>query len=174
MKYYTGIGSRTISPSEYTTLVYIGKTLKGEGWTVRSGGADGSDSAFGEADPEGDHFVPWRDFAKLKGLHEINVNQFQPKILERANQIASEYHPIWNSLKPAVQLLHARNVFQILGHNLDNPSKFVVLCADQDKNGVKGGTGQSVRLARSLNIPCFNIRIEEDLIRIQKWLTKVL
>lgn len=169
-KVYTGIGSRKIGKENYAFLFQIGKKLKEQGWIVRSGGAQGADSAFGEADPLGEHYVPWRNFAVLKNLSEINVNQFKRDILEKAAKIAAEHHKKWDSLSSAVQLLHTRNVFQIFGRSLDSPSKMVIFWAPEEKGEVVGGTGQAIRIARSYNIPTYNTYFSETKERLQKWL----
>ncbi len=64
---------------------------------------------------------------------------------------------------------HARNVQQVLGKNLDTPTKFVVCWtpdgAEQRTSNKTGGTGQAIRVAISNNIPVFNLynegRLEE-------------
>lgn len=43
---YTGVGSRTLSEDNQNIIVQVAKHLAGRGYKVRSGGADGSDSAF--------------------------------------------------------------------------------------------------------------------------------
>jgi hypothetical protein len=44
--YYAGIGSRTTPPEFQEYFSVLGQVLQNLGWTLRSGGADGADSAF--------------------------------------------------------------------------------------------------------------------------------
>ena len=44
-KYITIIGSRNITDAEFFTLQKMASSLHGMGYTLRSGGADGSDSS---------------------------------------------------------------------------------------------------------------------------------
>ena len=50
-----------------------------------------------------------------------------------------------------------RNGCQVLGLNLDDPVDAVVCWTKDGKGG--GGTGQAIRIAKSRNIPIFDIAI---------------
>lgn len=54
-----------------------------------------------------------------------------------------------------------RNIFQILGENLDNQTKLVICWTE-------GGTGQALRLAESLNIPIIDLALDGALDRVQQ------
>ena len=60
--------------------------------------------------------------------------------------------------------LHTRNVYQVLGLDLNTPSEFVVCYADVDKhNNVIGGTATAVNIAKEVGIPVYNISVKEQL-----------
>jgi len=52
----------------------------------------------------------------------------------------------------------ARNYRQIMGVGKYPMVKCVICCANPTKDGVKGGTGQAVRIAKSISVPVFNVR----------------
>ena len=75
--------------------------------------------------------------------------------------LAEKFHPAWNRCSYGTKKLHARNGCQILGKNLQTPATMVVCWTPGGKGG--GGTGQAIRIAKSLNIPIFDLAIEGKL-----------
>ena len=149
-KYFTGVGSRQtpegLSPfiSKIVTFLYT------KNYILRSGGAEGADTFFEAGVPKGaekEIYLPWKEFNNNKStLYHIT---------DEAKQLASQFHPIWDDLSYGAQLLHSRNMYQVLGKNLDKPSSFLICWT---KNGMlKGGTAQAMRLAIHYNIPIFNL-----------------
>lgn len=165
MKYYTGIGSRSTPATILTLMTALGEHFAKEGFTLRSGGAEGADSAFEmgaiAARVPSDIYLPWRDFNKHPSpLFEITTE---------ALALAEKYHPAWDKCSQGAKRLHARNMYQILGIDLHNPSAFVVCWTPQGSGS--GGTGQALRVAKDANIPIFDLgndAILEDLQRLLK------
>ncbi|MGL4800502.1 MAG: hypothetical protein ACRCWY_14070, partial [Cellulosilyticaceae bacterium] len=117
---------------------------------LRSGGADGADLACelgcDKSNGKKDIFIPWKGFNKSKSLlYDITPNHFK---------IAAFFHPDWDSLKDSVKRLHARNVSQILGQDLDMLSAFVVCYTPNGKGS--GGTGQALRIAKHYKVRIFD------------------
>ena len=159
MAFFAGIGSRQTPINIIKDMVHISKKLVSAGYTLRSGGADGADSAFelgaDNAILTDDHerkqiFLPWKGFNK-------RVSQFDHPTHD-AFEIAKKFHPAWNKLSSGGKALHARNVHQILGPDLDSPVEFVV-CWTPDGQ-ISGGTGQALRIAMKLEIPIHNLAIK--------------
>lgn len=73
----------------------------------------------------------------------------------------------YETLAEIIGKLNGRKYFALGNHC---PSKFLVCWAEPSKDGVKGGTGLAWRIAKSNNIPCFNLYIEEDLKRVTKYI----
>lgn len=146
---YAGIGARITPPEIQDFMTAAAIQLSSHDMVLRSGGADGADLAFERgADPtKKEIYLPWGGF---------NGNRSK-LVLEdpRAFEIAAQYHPKWLRLNQAVQKLMARNVYQLLGRNLDDPVRFV-LCWTEGGKGM-GGTGQALRIARDINIPVFDM-----------------
>lgn len=152
---YTGIGSRE-TPQEYLDMFErMGIWLGLRGGILRSGGANGADSAFErgvdrlkEVHPElskKEIYLPWKGFNNNNSpLYTIDHN---------AIVIAQNIHPNWDKLSSSVKKLMARNTYQIIG--LDNTLSDFVVC--YTPNGDKiGGTSQAIRLAEQYDIPIFN------------------
>lgn len=145
---YAGIGRRTIAPDIRESFEKFGRVAQEKGFKLRSGGADGCDLAFEKyVRPENKEiYLPW------KGFNGSESPLFH--ISKECRIIASKIHPNWGKLKPSTQLFMARNCYQILGINLNEPVDFVV-CWTENGN-VTGGTGQALRLAQTYDIRIFN------------------
>lgn len=134
------------------------------GFILRSGGADGADAAFesgvAKAASElntnleslAEIYLPWKGFRK-------NQSPLYGSC-KRARLLAKEFHPNWANVSPAGRDFHGRNMYQILGRNLDKPSSFV-LCWTKD-GAITGGTGQALRLAQEYGIPILNFACHDD------------
>jgi hypothetical protein len=163
MKYYAGIGSREIGLDIEKELIYIGLRLSYLGYTLRSGGAKGSDFAFEFGNdcnngtklmpiPQKEIFLPWKNFNNSVSPLYLKSNYSNLEL------IASKIYPDWDSASDAVRRLHARNVQQILGEipGTSEPSDFVVCYSPRPKNQYRG-TMFGIELAVRNNIPVYNL-----------------
>lgn len=150
MPYYTGIGSRSTPPDVQKLFQYIAGTLAQDGYVLRSGAAPGADTAFEYgckmAHGPAEIYLPWRMFN--------NSPSRLWKIPDEAFDIAGTIHPNWNVLSHTDRKLHARNVMQVLGEDLNTPSIFVV-CWTKDGKRI-GGTRTAIVLAERYDIPVYN------------------
>lgn len=141
--WYAGIGSR-ITPNEVCDkATHIAKGLEKIGFTLRSGGAVGIDTAF-----------------------EKGVKEKEKKIILRpthatdeAIQLASTFHPAWEKCNEHARKLHGRNAMIILGTDLKKPAKFVLYWAPSETHG---GTAMGVAIAKANDIPTFNFKNFEE------------
>ena len=151
---YAGIGSRKTPQNILFQMTEVAEQLEQCGWTLRSGGAKGADTAF-------------ENGAKKKQIFLASGD-----IPNEAFDLASQYHPTWGGLPPYVKRLHARNCQQILGRNLDCHVRFVVCWtpdgAETTTTKETGGTGQAIRVANAYNIPVFNLANEGRLEQIKE------
>lgn len=172
MKYYTGVGSRETPSDILDLMTRIAGKLATQGWILRSGGAGGADTAFLRGAIAGggsyENYVAWKGFSKEfteilpdyeKSFNVLtNVENINPRIYSR-------------SLKDAVLRLHSRNVNQVLGMNLNTPSKFVILYAPEGgANKVTGGTNTAYQVAKYFDIPVFNLFKSVDRGRLELFL----
>lgn len=182
-RYFTGIGSRQPTPDQAEPFSgrfrelrdltrYLSYCLTAYGWHLRSGAAEGMDTYFEEGalkSPQVDLekieiYLPWRDFnAHLHasgGRHHVVTPHLPP--YQQAQALVADFHPRGDRLSPGALRLHTRNIFQVLGRDLNTPSKAVFLCAKPLANGhVQGGTNTAVQVARRYGIPCVNLYYAE-------------
>lgn len=149
-RHYAGIGSRETPLDIMAFMTKIARWLDRRDYVLRSGGADGADTAFAKGSTHKEIFLPWEGFNGSWGSPVVD-----PAIWTRAEQIASNFHPAWDRCSPAARKLHTRNVYQVLGADLKTPSRFVVCWTKDGK--ASGGTGQALRIAEASRIPIFNL-----------------
>lgn len=174
-KPYTGVGSRE-TPIEILGLMSVlGYYLAKDGYTLRSGGAPGADTAFeagawaaldadGTTKPE--IYLPWEGF---EGRTRVSRTEPQTEAFE----IAKQAHPNWFGLSPAGKKFHARNVHQVLGFNVTDPSvSGFLVCWTRDAKG-GGGTGQALRLAKQYGVrEVYDLANREHLDTIKSFIPK--
>lgn len=163
--YYAGIGSRNIPKGIPLLMMKLAGRLEDLGFTLRSGGADGSDSAFEVGVTRKEIYLPW------KGFNNNDSKYHKPT--KDAYELSLQYHPAWHSLKDSVKSLMARNAHQVLGYDLKTPSDFVV-CWTPDgaetagqRSSKTGGTGQAIEIAYFNKIPVFNLHNSDAMERLK-------
>lgn len=173
MPYYTGVGSRETPPEIIKKLRFIAHWLARNGFILRSGAADGADTAFEQGC---DHvaggkkiYLPWKNFSRRFDIRFVPIS-------DAAYELASTLHPAWIHLKPGMQSLHARNTYQVLGEFLDSPSDFTVCWTADGAETLEaitkktGGTATAIRLSLLKGIPVFNLRNEASVERFKTFL----
>jgi hypothetical protein len=150
LKFYAGIGSRTSPPETLKLMTEIAIVLHNKQYILRSGGAEGADTAF----------------AKGAGLTPYVVI-FRPRDTYRnpaAIELAAKFHPAWDQCNDYARQCHGRNAMIILGLELDNPVQFVVCWTPPDIP--YGGTKLGMRIAEAHNIPVYNLALAGDQARL--------
>lgn len=166
--YYSGIGSRKTPPEVLLAMTGIATFAEQKGLTLRSGGAEGADTAF--------EYGVFDHNNKEIYLSKYQYRGHVSKLYSPHDEdflIASRYHPKWKSLVKSYKLLHARNVQIILGPYPDRiHSKFVV-CWTHDgafnhatRTKESGGTGMGISVASAYDIPVFNLYYEHSYRRV--------
>lgn len=151
---YAGIGSRKAPTLALSLATQMAGKLAAASWTLRSGGAPGMDTAFevGAGHGSKEIYIPWAGFEQR--AHGIVL---QGQLLERALLLAAQVHPNWGACNYGARLLHARNVAQIYGADLQTPVELVLCWAPPTPDGsVSGGTRTAVELARRADVPVYN------------------
>lgn len=164
--FYTGVGSRS-TPDEYLRRMQrAASTFANMGLVLRSGAAQGADTAFeqGALDAGGKTEI----YLPKKGFRGHTSPLHTPT--REARIFASKYHPNWPILGGLGRDFMARNCYAVLGQTLDSPSAFVLCYTPGGK--VVGGTGHALRVAADYDIPIFNMgnqtleEIEEGIMEI--------
>lgn len=160
VKKYAGVGSRETPDNILDVMFKIGKSLAEKGLLLRSGGAEGADTAF----EDGCDIVRGK-----KEIFYAKNNRgciVEERFFDQAMHMASHVHPAWERCSDYAKRLHARNCFQVLGKELNDPVDFLV-CWTKD-GGPTGGTGQAIRLAMSKQVPIYNLYNEKDLVALRE------
>ena len=155
MKIYTGIGSRS-TPEHIITLIHgISKKLNEQGFLLRSGGANGADSAFEKFSTNREIYLPWDGFNRRIHDGSSYFEFLKCSGWTMANSSVNNFHPYHEKLSASARLLMARNFMQIMGADGKTPTNFVI-CWTKDGKDI-GGTSQALRIARHENIPILNL-----------------
>ena len=149
---YTGIGSRLTPAPILAEMTRIGRELACRGLILRSGAAQGADSAFEKGCDQGfgqkEIFLPWYRF------HGHDSRYYSPTsfAFKIAEQLIGEQ---WKWLKQPVKKLHARNVHEVLGIGCDDPVRYVLCWTPEGKT--IGGTATAIKLAHSVEVSVINL-----------------
>lgn len=159
--FYTGVGSRDITPDETTLITAIGKKMATLGYKLRSGAADGADTAFElgclETSLDREIYVPWNGFNKrFCGIYikEPSDNQFATA---RKFLVNNHILPWFDNMNMLSQLFHVRNYYQVVGFS-GVRSRVCVYAANENRGEPVGGTRTAVMVSRHFGIPTFNLR----------------
>lgn len=143
-------------------MIDIAKYLASSGWTLRSGGARGADTAFeaGAISNNGKKhiYLPQSPFNN----HRVGGDNFlltpDEKRLAR-NELSFDILTHFDKMKPFAKNAHARNYFQIHGRKPEKKSQMIIYWCEEDGMGQPtGGTRTAVLLAREAGIPDFNLK----------------
>lgn len=140
---YAGVGSRKTPESILNMFTEIARRLERHSFVLRSGGADGADKAFED------------------GVLSLKEIYYAKDSTPESEKIAEAVHPAWHNCSSFAKKLHGRNVFQVLGRDMNDPVDFLICYTE---NGiVKGGTATAINIAINHNIPVFNFGKKEDI-----------
>ena len=151
--YYAGIGARATPIEVLAIMTNFATNMELSGFILRSGGADGADSAFEAGvvnNQNKEIYLPWKSFNNNNSpLHGVS---------KAALEMAAKYHPNWKACSIGARKFHARNCYQMLGYNLKTPVEFVACWTPKGK--ITGGTGQALRIAEDHGIYIDNFALE--------------
>jgi len=155
--FYTGVGSRKTPIHIMAIMKAIAEKHAALGYILRSGGAPGADVAF------------------ESGAGEKKNIFFAKHATKEAMAIAKTYHKAWDRVGDYARKLHGRNAFQVLGKELNSPSRGLI-CWTKDgcqcheaRSIVTGGTGTAISIADAYEIPISNLGDGEQLEKWRKW-----
>lgn len=156
-KKYAGIGSRKTPSNILTTMSNVAIVLARRGWLLRSGAADGADSAFESgcdlASGDKEIWLPWPGFNANASELVIGADHAW------AFSLMEKRYEWMIKAKSSVRNLIARNMIQILGPKGNEPVDMVFYWA-WDIPTKSSGTSYAVTLADSLKIPLVDLSTE--------------
>lgn len=172
---YTGVGSRKV-PSDISFLLScLSSLLESKGYILRSGGAIGCDTAFENGVQSNNN----------KHIYLTKADKFSNQFIRYTdNQIRNarmfiidnNVHPMWINLGKYDKELHTRNIFQVLGVDMNIKSKFLICWTRDGAHSIDectrstGGTATAIKVACLNNIPVFNLGYKPHFDRIISFL----
>ena len=168
-RFYAGIGARETPPRIQDIMTRLASKLEQDGWILRSGAAEGADSAFerGVINPQANAeiYLPRYKFpTRAKDPRVLpRIAGSQPQFINYQTlptaRAARQTVPVYNKYSAGKSDfwfdLMARNAMQVLGRDLRTPAKVVIAYTPEGK--VVGGTGQALRMAQNYKIPIRNL-----------------
>ena len=167
---YSGIGHRNTPEKVRDMMTSIGSQLAQMGFILRSGNAIGADQAWEEEVTR-----------KMKEIFIINRKHSCPfGIIPKFTQeqwdfVVRHYHggeTDFIKQSEYVQQLFLRNLNILCGKHLDDKVDFVAYWHEGEH--CDGGTGHTVAMAKTLEIPCFNIWSEKDQQAMDEFVTQLV
>lgn len=163
MKIYTGVGSRKTPERVLQLMEHLGIYLGAKSWLLRTGAADGADSAFEKGQEralgQSQIFLPWEGFngRSSREIKTAEVQVFdQPEWWTERYLLAAIGSDHMSRLSDGALKLHMRNVHQIIGPNEDSPRSNLVICWTPGGRLI-GGTATAIKLARNHQVPVLNL-----------------
>ena len=157
---YTGVGCLETPPDILDLMTRIAQKMQRCGIILRSGGAIGADMAF------------------ERGAGSLKQIFYSRDATPESIEIAARFHPAWHRVRaksPYVAGLHGRNVFQVLGRDLQSPSRGLICwtrdgCVSHSTRCFDtGGTGTAISIADVYGVPISNLAIPEHRAKWESW-----
>lgn len=162
--WFAGVGSRETPDDILALMRQISLALYAQGYGLSSGDAEGADTAFYEGAVMARQYqqngariyLAW-DGVRGRTADPANFFYDATKFAtwETARSMAEEVHPAWEKCGRGGIAMHTRNVFQILGHDLNSPVKAIIYWAKPvgKTETVKGGTNMALQMSIRAGIP---------------------
>lgn len=158
---YAGIGSRETPEPICAQMTMLAALFGAKGFMLRSGRAKRPMNPKPNTNSADLAFEAGADL--VSGPKMIRtVTAWQPAL-----DHAAQYHPNWPACDAHARELHGRNSLIMMGDTLAEPVQFVVCWTDG--GGVKGGTGQALRIAAAHSIPVYNLWYPDHHTALLEW-----
>lgn len=164
MTLITGIGSRQTPRNILDLFEGFGRYAKDMGWCIRSGHAPGADYAFERGCKTNCIvYLPWKNFNHQDPILGIpRVNPLREEVLE----LVYKYEPYARDLPDSIKKIKSRNIYQVLGENLNIPSNIVICWTPNGE--IIGGTGLALKVAQDHNITIYNLGVKSNFVSLDK------
>lgn len=167
IRYYAGIGSRETPVNVMSKMSIIAKILEEKQYVLRSGGANGADTAFEmgvNSWTKKDIYLPYPEFnGRSSKKSPFIYIPFGDEDFDKAYE-SIKVHPSKGKMGASAKNMMLRNYFQLYGIRNQPKSEFVICWTPDAANGTTikttyetGGSGQCIRLAALENIPVYNL-----------------
>lgn len=153
----------------------IGKELSDLGWTYRGGyeepGLMTMDIAVNKDSRE--IFVPWQGFNKGRHKHEGVLVCHCLETHLSAIEMAQQAYPTFKEETTEIQMYWVRNIYLLLGENLDKPTDLVIYYQD-GQTTAKTGSQYLLHAALQMEVPCFNIQNQQGMDKLYEYVSNTL
>lgn len=142
------------------------------GWHLRSGAAIGMDSWFERLwDNNKEIFIAKERISGKRHGYD-GANFVEGPLEVAAFNIMKHIHPKGSKLKGIAKAMHTRNIFQILGEDLNTPVDLIVYYAKFDDEGaeITDGTRTAVVLGKQRGINEFNLILPDERTRLLEYI----
>lgn len=160
--------NRGTPPEVHERIMKIAKELETLGYTARVGGVEGPEESVEKQYQTHELYLPWKNFNEKMSKNTFN----SPESLG----IARDYHPAWESIKPAIQAFYAKNVRMVLGQDLHAPVIFSIVWSEdgvehsKDRNARTGNVGHVIAVSTAVHRPVFNFAKPDAEKRLKQFL----
>lgn len=138
-------------------MTEIAKHLAKEGYILRSGAADGADTAFEEgAGDQKEILIPWRNYNNRKDIE-------YKFLYAAAVSSVKMFHPAFDVLSQGAIKLHARNFMILFGADPKAPAPVDFVICWTPGGSLRGGTAQALRIALHNDMIIYNLGKKDDL-----------
>jgi len=151
---YTGIGELNASVRTVIELREIGLLLARKDWVLRSGHETTCDIAFEEGSDEGEGKS--EIYTADMSYRGDDKSTFHSSGLVR--EIAARYVTSWKKLSPTSKRYYVRNVHEILGFTLKEPSRMIICWTD--KGEMTRRTAIAMKMSRDYHIELINLGLD--------------
>ncbi|MGI9211236.1 MAG: hypothetical protein ACR2HF_02085 [Methylococcaceae bacterium] len=146
----------------------MAEKLDAAGFTLRTGGGGLSlEEVFESYASHKELHLPWKGFNQKESTF-VRTHPY-------ATELVKKVQPNFEGLKPSVQAIYARNAAVIYGGDLKSPVRFLITYTEdgvengRDRTSQTGYAGMPIVLAGWLNIPVFNLKNDDAVQRLQRF-----
>jgi hypothetical protein len=141
MMIFAGIGARETPGKVLHRMKRLSTCFGLQGYTLRSGGAAGADTAFEDA------YLYHPDWPR-EIFREVDATS-------ESLEMAAMFLPNFENIPDGIKGLFARNCQIIMGRDLKSPVSMVIAWTPGGED--VGGAGHAIRVAKHHNIPVINL-----------------
>lgn len=168
---YAGIGPKDAPADILTLMTHYSSIFSSLNFTLRTNGSEVPGIALEKGAKEVELYLPWKKFNKRE-------SRFCNPI-PAASEIAKRFHPVFDKMKDPVKLIIANESHVVLGENLRDPIKFLLVwtpdgVTNGDSCSIKTGTpAQSIKISSAYGIPVFNLANKESRVALEEFIKNI-
>lgn len=159
-KAYAGTGDRMTPVEVQEKMKSLAQYLDSLGYTYRGNGSKVPGDSFELGSNRKELYLPWNKFNDKTS----DFNKKNAKFSQDVYDLSAKFFPKLSTLKDSVQKIISTDAFILLGENLRDPVKFLVLWTpdgcEVEKNinfKTTGFMAQAIKIACASKIPIFNL-----------------